>query len=118
MSLDIYFTERKTCQKCGHTSDDDEYVFSKNITHNLNRMAQEAGFYEQLWHPERTDVVTAQQLGVHIEKGIAELKANPEKYKRFSASNGWGTYTQFLPWLEELLAACKEYPDAIVSTST
>lgn len=118
MSLDIYFTQKKTCPNCSHILTDGEEVFWKNITHNLGKMASEAGFYEQLWHPERTDVVTAQQLGIHIEKGIAELKANPEKYKQFSAENGWGTYTQFVPWLEELLTACKEYPDAIVRTTT
>lgn len=117
MSLDIYFRERKICPNCAHVLDDGEELFNKNITHNLGQMAREAGFYKQLWRPEETDVVTAQQLGVHIEKGIAELKSNPEKYKQFSAENGWGTYEQFLPWLSELLTACKEYPDAIVSAS-
>lgn len=118
MSLDIYFTEKKTCPNCSHILTDGAEVFLKNITHNLGQMAYEAGFYEQLWHPERTDVVTASQLGLHIEKGIKELESNPEKYKQFSAANGWGTYEQFIPWLKELLQACREYPDSIVKTST
>lgn len=70
MSLDIYFTERKICENCGHVQKDGPEIFWKNITHNLGKMAAEAGFYKQLWHPEETDVVTAQQLGIHIEKGI------------------------------------------------
>lgn len=117
MSLDIYFTEKKTCPNCCHILNDGEEVFCKNITHNLSKMATEAGFGEQLWHPERTDIVYASQLGFHIEKGIAELESNPEKYRQFIASNGWGTYEEFVPWLKELLQACKDYPDAVVSTS-
>ena len=31
-------------------------VFDANITHNLGKMAGEAGIYEALWHPERTRV--------------------------------------------------------------
>lgn len=29
-----------------------ETIFSLNITHNLNKMADAAGFYKQLWHLE------------------------------------------------------------------
>lgn len=105
MSLDIRFTKKKLCPNCFRILNDGEEVFCKNITHNLGKMASEAGFYRQLWGPEETDVVTAEQLGHHIENGIGELKSNPEKYKQFSAPNGWGTYEQFLPWLEELLTA-------------
>lgn len=45
------------------------------------------------------------------------MEVNPEKYKVYSASNGWGTYEQFLPWLKEHLHAYKDYPDAIISVS-
>lgn len=117
MSLDIYFREKKNCPNCCHILNDGQVVFDKNITHNLGRMAAEAGFYKQLWRPEETDVVYASQLGFHIEKGIHELESNPEKYRPLSASNGWGTYEQFVPWLKELLQACKDYPDAIISVS-
>lgn len=117
MSLDIYFNQKTVCPNCHHVLNSGEQVYEKNITHNLSRMATEAGFGKQLWHPEETDVVTASQLGYHIDKGIIELESNPEKYKEFSASNGWGTYEQFIPWLKELSQACKEYPDAVVSTS-
>jgi hypothetical protein len=117
MSLDIYFREKKICPNCAHILDDGEEVHWQNITHNLGRMADEAGFYKQLWRPEETDVVYASQLGIHLEKGIKELESNPAKYKQFSASNGWGTYEQFIPWLKELLQACKDHPDSIVTAS-
>jgi hypothetical protein len=38
-------------------------------------------------------------------------------FKMHDAPNGWGTYEQFLPWLEEYLRACEENPDAIVMVS-
>lgn len=117
MSLDIYFHEKKVCPNCQHILEDGDYVFSTNITHNLNKMSDAAGFYKQLWRPEETDVVTANQLGVHIEKGIKELESKPDHYRQFSAVNGWGTYEQFLPWLRQLLDACRDYPDAIVTVS-
>jgi hypothetical protein len=117
MSLDIYFTEKKICPNCAHILNDGEQVFEKNITHNLGKMAEQAGFYKQLWRPEETDVVTASHLGHHIEKGIVELESKPDHYRQFSATNGWGTYDQFIPWLKELLQACKDYPDARISTS-
>lgn len=34
-----------------------------------------------------------------------------------NSPNGWGTYKYFVPWLEKYLAACKEYPDAVVEVS-
>jgi hypothetical protein len=117
MSLDIYFRERVVCPNCSHILDGGAELYWKNITHNLGKMAAEAGFYTPLWRPEETDVVTAGQLGFHIEKGINELESNPEKYKPLSAPNGWGTYEQFIPWLKELLEACRQYPDATVSAS-
>jgi hypothetical protein len=45
------------------------------------------------------------------------MKADPARFDKYNASNGWGTYKQFLPWLEEYLAACERMPDAAVSVS-
>lgn len=117
MSLDIYFTQRKNCPNCDHALSDGEDVFWHNITHNLGRMASEAGFYKQLWRPEENEIETAGQLAPHIEDGLRRLKCSPKKYKKFNSDNAWGTYEDFVPWLEKLLAACKEYPDAIVRVS-
>jgi hypothetical protein len=37
-------------------------VYSANITHNLGKMADEAGVYEALWRPEEIGVKTAFDL--------------------------------------------------------
>lgn len=94
-----------------------ETVFDHNITHNLGKMADAAGFYKYLWRHEEMGIETAQQLIEPLINGIAELVANPDKYRPLSASNGWGTYEQFLPWLRRLLQDCKNYPYALIGAS-
>lgn len=95
-----------------------ETVYSRNITNNLYSMAKEAGFGEAVWEPESNGIKTAHDLIAPLEAGIKAMRDDPERFKPFSASNGWGTYEQFLPWLEEYLQACREYPDADVSSSS
>ena len=123
MSLDVtlYANQRTvscTCD-CGHihTRDAVDDVFSANITHNLNSMAEEAGIYKQVWRPEECGITKAEQLLRPLRAGIALMKAEPERFKKLSASNSWGTYEQFVPWLERYLAACEEYPEATVHAS-
>ncbi len=90
-----------------------------NITHNLNGMAEAAGIYGCLWRPEEQDppIKTAAQCVPFLRAGLADLKAGPAKFRLFSAKNGWGTYEQFVPWVEKVLAACEANPDALVSAS-
>jgi len=80
-------------------------------------MADRAGLYNALWQPNENGMMTAKDLTKPIEDGLIKMKSNPSYFKQFNASNGWGTYDQFIPWIEEYLAACKENPTAEVSTS-
>lgn len=92
-------------------------LYSANITHNLNTMAEEAGIYKCLWIPyELWDNPTADKLIPHLESGLHKLKSNPQHYKQFDDSNGWGTYVDFVPFVEEVLNACKKHPKATVKT--
>jgi hypothetical protein len=92
-------------------------VFDANITHNLNRMAMEAGIYQQVWRPEECpEIQTAKDLIPHLERGIVELRSSPEKYLAFNPENGWGDYDGFVAWLERYLAACREFPDSTIET--
>ncbi len=107
MSLDFYLEERVLTD-----------VFSANITHNLVNMAQEAGVYDALWRPERIgERVQAHQIIPILEAGLADLKARPKHFEQFNASNGWGLYEHFVPFVEECLAACKAHPEAQVRAS-
>lgn len=112
MSLDVYLEPAK-CSHCGRS----DRGFTSNITHNLWAMANEAGIYGIVWHPDENGITTARQLIEPLRKAIADMKADPERFKRFNASNGWGLYEHFIPWLEEYLQACEKMPDAGVSVS-
>lgn len=92
-------------------------VFESNITHNLNEMADNAGIYYACWRHEEIGATKAKDIIPLLEKGYEDLKSRPEYFKQFDSSNGWGTYEQFLPWVEKYLTACKEYPEAIIEVS-
>lgn len=52
-------------------------VYHGNITHNLGRMAIEAGLYAVLWEPETRGWVLAKDLIASLERGLARLRLNP-----------------------------------------
>lgn len=108
MSLDVYLTRVQPSE-----------VFSANITHNLNKMATAVSerFYQAVWRPEEIGITVAGELIEPLTTGLEALKADPERFRAFDSPNGWGTYKDFVPWLEKYLAACKEYPDAAIRTS-
>jgi hypothetical protein len=90
-------------------------VYDSNITHNLGRMAEEAGIYQHLWRPEEIGITTAAQLIEPLSAGLALLKSDPARFEAFNAPNGWGLYKHFVPFVEKYLDACRENPDAAVS---
>ena len=112
MSLDISLCRNK-CPHCGRSDEG----YSANITHNLNKMADEAGIYGILWRPEENGIEKAAQLIEPLRKAIAEMKADPPRFEKHNSPNGWGLYENFVPWLERLLVACEEYPEAAVHAS-
>ena len=107
MSLDVYL-------ECPHC---EQAFYDANITHNLNEMAGAAGIYQHLWRPDEIGVTKAKHLLDPLTRGLALLKSDPAKFKKFDAPNGWGIYEHFVPFVEKYLAACREHPDAAVSVS-
>lgn len=96
---------------------DDSKLFSHNITHNLNTMAEAAGLYDVLWNPESKGITTASQLIPFLEKGIKELIANPDKYKAFNPPNNYGNYDNLVDFCKTVLQNCRENPDAVIEVS-
>jgi hypothetical protein len=96
--------------------DKSDQVFSYNITHNLNQMADHAGIYKHLWRPEELQIEIATQLVAPLEKGLAELRDKPDHYRQYNPENGWGDYEGLVKFVEKYLAACKEYPQATIHT--
>ncbi len=106
MSLDVYLTR---VQKVT--------IFEQNITHNLGKMAKEAGIYQHLWRPDELGITKAGELIAPLRHGIETMEADPERFKAFDSPNGWGRYKDFMPWLKRYLEACEDYPDADVEVS-
>jgi hypothetical protein len=139
MSLDVsLFRKSYLSYDKGVTySEQREELYWSNITHNLNVMAEKSGIYEALWRPHRlkegynipegehsaewdfenANETTAKEIIPIIEKGLEDLKSRPEYFKQFNAENGWGLYKNFVPFVEDYLSACKEFPEAIVEVS-
>ena len=92
-------------------------VHECNITHNLGGMATEAGIYQALWRPEEINAKYAGDIIPILEKGLEDMKVRPAHYRQFDAENGWGTYDDFIPFLDELLTACKRAPKAEITVS-
>ena len=94
-----------------------DYYYTDNITHNLNRMAEEVGIYNYLWRPEEIDIFKAYQLIDPLREGLHKLKMYPDKFKTYNPENGWGTYEQFVKFVSNYLDACYEYPNATIEVS-
>jgi hypothetical protein len=112
MSLDVYL-HTTPCPCCKRQ----DLLYHSNITHNLTGMAMEAGIYEIVWRPEEHGIHTAASIILPLQIAIADMREHPAKYKAFNASNGWGLYDNFIPFLTGYLNACKEHPDAVISVS-
>lgn len=105
MSLDIWL-------KVG-----EETVFEWNITHNLRRMAEEAGFAEAAWRPDCNGWSRASQIADTIFDGVSWLVRNREGAEVFNPSNGWGNYEGLLAFAFAYARACFDYPDAEIRVS-
>jgi hypothetical protein len=112
MSLTVRLIENNKC------------LFEANITHNLIPMAKKVGVYEACWRPykiydieddlEDSVEVKARDIIYFLVRGVVKLKRSPETFRKYDSPNGWGTYDNFLPWLESYLAACEKHPNAII----
>ena len=76
MSLDVYLRAIRLTT-----------VHSANITHNLNKMAGEAGIYKHLWRPDKIGITKAEQLVEPLRAGLEILKSDPERFKKFNPAH-------------------------------
>jgi len=94
------------------------YLENFNITHNLIKMAKEAGIYKALWHPNENGYFVAGDVIDVLQGGYDDFLERPEYYKQFNSPNGWGMYKSMVPFVEDVIRACKRYPNAKIETST
>lgn len=123
MSLDVYLygppTEISCICDCGHehTKQRRDCFYDGNVTHNLSKMAAEAGIYEHLWRPDEISVTRARDLVAPLRAGLDLLRADPERFKQFNPENQWGSYDGLVQFVEAYLAACENAPHATISVS-
>ncbi len=117
MSLDIYFQDPNT--KAYLEIDGDT-----NITHNLNKIAQELCFYEILWRPEETvglfknpSRIRASEILPYYREALATILEEGDTVKHLLPINGWGTLDCFNRVLTSCINACIKYPDSIIVIS-
>lgn len=106
MSLDVYLKNEAG-----------EVLYSRNITHNLGNMADEAGIYECLWRPDENGITHARQIIEPLAAGVALLATQKARFEAFNSPNGWGLWEHFLPFCADYLQACRDNPDALVKAS-
>lgn len=105
MSLDIYLEVE------GQT------VYEANITHNVNRIAEAAGCYRELWRPDEVGIDAASQLIEPLKAGLMSLVSDPVRFEALNPENGWGTYDGLVQFVTAYLKACIKNPGATVRVS-
>ena len=124
MSLDFYLEERElttrecTCRDCGDKHAAQPYaaqLFHSNITHNLGSMFNEAGVYGILW---RGDGRVAGAVVEQLEVAYRVMLDDPPRFEKFNAKNGWGLYEHAVPFLADVIRACREHPEGVLRCST
>jgi hypothetical protein len=94
--------------------DNPPVLWSQNITHNLGKMASEAGLYATLWRPDENGITHARDAIADVDDGLRLLKQRPKHFKQFNPENGWGDYELLVRFTESFLEACKRFPGATV----
>ena len=106
MSLDVYLTAIRPTT-----------VFEYNITHNLGKMASEAGIYKHLWRPDELGITKAEELIIPLSEGLSRLEKDPEQFRKYNPENGWGNYDGLVNFVKSYLVACRENPEATIEVS-
>ena len=70
MALTGPYTQKAHMSLDFRLSVDGDEVYSRNITHNLNKMAEAAGIYTVLWRPDENGITKAHQCIEPLRTGL------------------------------------------------
>ena len=107
MSLDLELVVKK-CDCCGRG---ESIVWERSPTYNLGPMWREA---EIPFSEKRIEGQTAASLHAELARGLDLLRGSPGRFRALAAENGWGTYEDLIEVVETMVAACLEYPNAVL----
>ena len=92
----------------GHEETEVAYVGS--YTYNVGDMYREAlGF--SLGELDGKNACDSLDI---LDKGIKDMQANPDKYKKMNPENGWGNYEGALEYLLNIRHQCHRYPKCTI----
>jgi len=95
-------------------------VYDNNITHNLSSMAANVKLsngltlYNVLWRPDEHQLVLAKDIAELLDEGWNILLSEPDRFKQFNPSNGWGSYDGLCKFVCDYRNACWNEPDATI----
>lgn len=98
-------------------NDKGQCVFECYVTHNLNKMANEAGIYEVMWRPDEIMCSEAQDIAEKLMEGLQSLIRRKWYFEQFNPSNGFGDYEGFVSVVTKYATACFENPTAKIEVS-
>lgn len=127
MSFDIYM-DLPACSHCGRP---EQTVFDANLTHNVNKIvdtclreagatvAKEGDSSYSNWSWGRLHGWRAGDMIEILAKAeqILEDPAREDEFRALEPSNKWGNLAVTRQVLSELLAACRQYPNATIRAS-
>lgn len=88
-----------------------------NITGNLTEMAEGCfpdveSLYDLLWRDEEPNDII--YYVYQLFACLIELQDNPDTYKQFNPSNGWGTYEQLIEFVRSFIHALIDMPEGSI----
>jgi hypothetical protein len=89
-------------------------LFDISTTHNLSAMWEFVGVHEILY---KSDGELAGKYAETLASGVSFMERHGDTCRQYDAPNFWGTYKQALPWLREVAAAFRKYPNATIRVS-
>lgn len=95
---------------------DDECVWSRNITHNLNVIADKVGVYDHIWRADEVGIKYAKDNIQNLRVAMSRFYLEYDELLKLNPSNGWGTLDGLIEFTKAYLEACIEYPDAEIKT--
>lgn len=118
MSYDVsLYTPGKLCHACGHQSDQVTH-FDRNYTGNCSQMWDEAGIEIRKYaYRDDEHAAKAKNLIPDLERAVTTMRDDPERFRAMEPENRWGSYGGALAFISSILAACREYPEALVYVS-
>lgn len=92
-----------------------------NITHNLIKMAQECrmecdpqheglSLYDLLWRDDYPWEMSHLEYTQCLMACLVSLTDEPERYRQYNPSNGWGTYEQLVEFVKSFIHALVDEP--------